>query len=809
LRPLSFAADEIARGERILVDDLGMVVTRADDTAGVEDYRAARAEFRSRTVYDRVFDEPEQTLAAAWDAMPLKRPLYFVHALPGDRNSVRESTAGQITVIHSDRWFNLPPSDKDTRRKGWDGPELELNFGLIDDPLAARRELEEGYLPMLRTWQQRGEVYCEQRTVLDKLDGDLSEVNLDDPTCLLMRIRVVNTSDRQTHAVNLNFSSRDQDGAERLNLEGNRIYAASAGKRRFRYVIKGLPAGSLVPTNSGLRWSHQLGPGAVHNLYCLIPSITLTGEDEIDALSRRDFDADARRLCDYWRRLTRLGTSIQTPEPWLNDFYKSHLRHMLVNCFKEIDSDRFHAHVGTLRYGVYADESAMMISDLDRRGYHDEARRCLDAFLHYQGTVGLPGNFQSKQGVFNGAGGHEDGGYNKNHGWIMWCMAEHWRMTRDRDWMKRAASGLVEACEWVIRERQATMTAGEDGKRPIEYGFLPAGSLEDVTDYWTWLVTNACTVWGFESLADSLADFGHPEAKRLQKEAKAFRRDVLQGLTEARIRAAVVRLRDGTYVPKYPSRLHERGRAHGWLRETLEGSIHLLITGLIPPDAPEAQWILKDFEDNLYISDEYGYAIPSFDEFWFSRGGLSMQANLLGGPLPYLYRDEIKHFLRAYFNAFASAFYPDLRMCNEHSLPELGYPRGDHFKSSDEAQSTYWLRLMFVREDGQDLYLGQALPRYWLADGQQVGIERAASHFGPLSFQITSNAAAGTLTAHLTPPTRNPPKRIFLRLRHADAKPIRSVSLNGQPYDRFDPQEEWIVLPGDGKGFQEIVARYD
>ena len=61
----------------------------------------------------------------------------------------------------------------------------------------------------------------------------------------------------------------------------------------------------------------------------------------------------------------------------------------------------------------------------------------------------------------------------------------------------------------------------------------------------------------------------------------------------------------------------------------------------------------------------------------------------------------------------------------------------------------------------------------------------------------------------LTPPARNPPKRIFLRLRHPDAKPIRSVTLNGEPYDRFDPQKEWIILPGGEKGLLEVVARYE
>ena len=218
----------------------------------------------------------------------------------------------------------------------------------------------------------------------------------------------------------------------------------------------------------------------------------------------------------------------------------------------------------------------------------------------------------------------------------------------------------------------------------------------------------------------------------------------------------------------------------GWIRETLEGSMFLLTYGLIAPDAPEATWILKDYEDNLYISDVYGYAIPNFDEFWFSRGGFSMQANLLEGPVPYLYRDEIKHFLRAYFNGFASAFYPGTMMLNEHSKPELGYPAGDHFKTSDEANVTGWLRLMFVREDGKTLYLGQGIPRYWLAAGQPLRIARAATHFGPMSLEISLEAGGRRIKAVLTPPERNPPEKIYLRLRHPEGKPIERVTRQRQ-----------------------------
>jgi hypothetical protein len=360
----------------------------------------------------------------------------------------------------------------------------------------------------------------------------------------------------------------------------------------------------------------------------------------------------------------------------------------------------------------------------------------------------------------------------------------------------------------VIRERQATMKRNADGSKPLEFGFLPTGSLEDVTDFWHWLATNSATVWGFDALAEALTDYGHPDAGRLKREARAYHDDVMRGLAESRVLAPVVRLRDCTYVPKYPSRLYERSRAHGWVRETLEGSIFLLYYKLVAPGSPDARWILEDYEDNLYISSDYGYEIPAFDAFWFSRGGFSMQAQLLDGPPPYLYRDEIKHYLRAYFNGFSSAFYPDIRMCNEHSLPELGYPAGDHFKSSDEAQSTSWLRLMFVYEDGADLYLGRAIPRYWLAQGKKIGIERDASYFGPLSWNMTSDADNGQIRATVTPPTRNHPANIFVRFRHPAGKPMQSVTVNGKPWDRFDAKKEWVVLPGDAEGAQEIVVHY-
>jgi len=451
-----------------------------------------------------------------------------------------------------------------------------------------------------------------------------------------------------------------------------------------------------------------------------------------------DYEAELSKVKKFWEGRISTGTQITTPNETLNNFYRAHLTHMLITDDREVGSDRYASRVGTFPYGVFPDESCMCISDFDRRGYKKEAEERLQMLIHYQGTVGVPGTYSTIEGQYYGAGGYECGGYNKNHGWVLWGLGEHYWYHRDREWLNCVAPSIVKACDWIISERQSTRKFDSEGKKVIEYGFLPAGSLEDVKDFGFWLATNAPTYWGFKNAARALLDIGHPEGERLLKEAEAYGKDVMAGFREAMAISPVVKLRDGTYVPHFPPRLYRRGRGFGWLRETLEGAIHLIRSEMLEPFATlegrpwseESTWILKDYEDNLYISDRYGYSVDDFERDWFSLGGFSMQSNLLCHPIPYLWRDEPKHFLRGYFNAFASAFYPDICALVEHALPTLADHNGVWFKPSDESQSTFWLRLMLIYESGNELNLAMATPREWLGDGKSIKIERAATYLG-------------------------------------------------------------------------------
>ena len=68
---------------------------------------------------------------------------------------------------------------------------------------------------------------------------------------------------------------------------------------------------------------------------------------------------------EYWRKRIQAGAQIHTAEPMINDFYKAHVSHLLINTEREVGtSNRYMAKVGTLGYGVYSNGSCMMVSDL-------------------------------------------------------------------------------------------------------------------------------------------------------------------------------------------------------------------------------------------------------------------------------------------------------------------------------------------------------------------------------------------------------------------------------------------------------------
>jgi hypothetical protein len=549
-----------------------------------------------------------------------------------------------------------------------------------------------------------------------------------------------------------------------------------------------------------------------------VPFVSLTEAAEWQKVAGLDFEAKLADVVGYWRSYVEAGGQIELPDAILNDFHKAVRAHVAISVDKDPESGLIVVPAATWAYGACGNEACWQITMLDQAGHHDRAEAYLETFLRTQSVLIPDGKFASAEGALQGLdldGGvprRSGFGYNLDQGYIMECLANHYRYTGDRAWLGRVTPNLIAACEFVIRERQGTKETGPDGDLVPEWGLLPAGHLEDNPEWRHWFAVNAHAYTGMNAIAEVLAEVGHPEAERLAREAAAYREDIRNAARRAMIEAPVVRLLDGTYVPHVPTRAGLRGREWGWFREAAYGALHLMECGVFEPDEPEVTWLLKDLEDNLFVSREWGRPVD-LERYWFSHGGITIQPNLMDLAIDYLRRGQVEHGLRALFNNFGTSLYPEVRAFTEHPVVELGHGVGPFYKTPDEAKSLVWLRAFLLREEGPALHVAPGAPRAWLAPGQAFGIQRMASFFGPVTYRVEAGAAEVNVRLVLWPGTgvelaaRRLPQELVVHLRRPDRQPIKAVTVNGQAHSDFDAAAETVRVRPAGENVV-IWVRY-
>lgn len=794
--------------------EASVFIASADDPTTFAEYRSRHA--GAKTVRQQVAEAPEQSLPGAFHGQP--RPHAVAYTLGWKHARQRFWVEPDGDVVLNKRNVTWTPG-ADSGRFCNEG-NARFFFGL-GEWIPAGRWTD---TPPALAWNLRvkhGPLVREHRCVAVPLRPDTTaEAAGDETVVLLVRIRVWNASAVPARAlIPLAYSGNSGRSANRLaagrSAQGGQddclvprsprepLTLAPDGRLlgtwQGRPALRAVAVSRMTPetTPDGLAFAEVLAPGASAELVLKIPFITLDREEELAALQALEFDECDRRAREFWSAEARRGARVETPNAHLNALHAMHPVHVSVTDHAVPGQPSLvNTSVGASTYGNFTNESCMIIEELHQRGLLDEARRRIAVWLQYQGTVGLHGRFSDHDGVFYGAGGFEQGqSYCQHHGWVLWIIARHYAVTGDAEWLRSVAPRLIQGMDWVFRQRALTRNPPPP-TRGWERGFLPAGGLEDVTDYCYWLSTNALTWRGCDAAAAALEAVGHPDAPRLRRETDAYRQDLVRGFETMRRHAPLVRLRDGRWVPHYPSRLYCRGRDCGWIRETLEGSVYLLLSGLYRPDSPQASWILDDYLDNRYMNPPFGYALELPDRTWFDRGGLSIQPNLLAGLVPHLDRDEIEVFLWMFFNCWAACYREEITAMVEHPYPVLGFSNSAHFKTSDEANAVAWLQAMFAYATPDLLHLGRALPRDWLRPGRGARAAGLHTHFGTVGIAYCPAPGGSAIEARADLDLRSPPRRILVRFRTPGRKPLREVLVNGSPHGAFDPASGDVDVTG-------------
>jgi hypothetical protein len=814
----------LAKEGPIWFAEAGVYIARADDPETFAQYRARTQGLK--TIAQRVSSHPEQSLAGAMNGQPRPHPIAYCFGCKHARQKFWVEPNGDLQLT---AWPVLRQPGRDTPKWKNEGSGRIL-FGL--DRWAPEGRFNDPW-PVMSYNQQfkRDEIRVQQKCFGVPLAGSIlaGEPAPDDTIVALVRFRFVNTGDSPALAelpvdysnkaararnrrMELVMPERYQTDTmvpvcehEQLTVDGDRLVGDFKGQPVLRLAFQTDMA--VEPAGNGVCFRKALQPGESCELLARIPFVAIESQAELEALRGLDFERCYGEMAEYWRAESRKGAQIHTPDAHLNAAYAGHLPIVLMSDFGHPNgSGIVNTSVGTATYGNYTNESVMIIEELDQRGLPEEVRRRLAPWTRYQGTVGLQGRFTDHDGVFFGTDGLESGAsYDQNHGWALWYLCRHYLHTGDRDWFAGIADNVLRGAEWVVRQRRET-TGDLPHSRGWERGFLPAGALEDVDDFFYWLSTNALTWRSLDAAATAMAQFGHPEAARLRQEADDYQRDLVRGFETARQHSPLIRLRDGRWIPHYPSRLYNRGRDLGWIRETLEGSVYLLISGLYKPKSREAGWILDDFLDTRYMNPPFGYWIEDPTAQWFDCGGFSAQPNLLAGLLPHLDRDEIEVYLWMFFNAWASCYREEVQAMVEHPSPVLGFSNSAPFKTSDQSNSMKWLAYMFVYERNGLVHLGRAIPRAWFAGDAPFSATRLSTPAGTVSIEYRPQLAANRIDALVDLDLRGKPARLLLRFRHPQRKAIRSVEVNGNPHPVLDAESGDVELPAVSGKFNVSVT---
>ena len=287
----------------------------------------------------------------------------------------------------------------------------------------------------------------------------------------------------------------------------------------------------------------------------------------------------------------------------------------------------------------------------------------------------------------------------------------------------------------------------------------------------------------------------------LERAATELRTNLLRAYRWTQAQAPALPLRNGTWIPHYPSQVHSPGKladffpgqdgGRSWCYDVEIGAHQLVPTGVFAPRDREVDQMLDHMEDVQFLSDGwFDYPAKMNEQDWFNLGGFSkVQPYYCRNCEIHALRDDVKPFVRSYFNTLAAMLNPEILTFWEHF---------NHSGAWDKTHETgYFLhqtRTMLVTERGNELWLAPFITSNWLQDGEKLAVKNAPTRFGPVSYEIVSRLSQGKVQVTIEAPTRQSPREIVLRLRAPENRPIQSVRVNGKRHSNFDERAQLVRL---------------
>lgn len=785
--PFTFFLRDVNSSNPIYIPEYDVIVTDSTDS---RDYFQVEKEILGKGLvsdFDRFNSEPEETFEAA----AARNRKQYCPTWLGVGRDLRF-----FRVTHQQKfgyWGEIFCCNHTPNVKLEDGTDhvvwLALGPGANCEVDITRR-LEEGTLPILHSTQKEEDVrynltlFATREQPLNKAEAkgsdwracyaytgghmlskeeleelkpvlDKETTNREDQLICCVRVEIVNTGNSPRYAwvkaphhrientydaengFTILKATTDNDQEASTSLQNKRIVA---GINRFEDGIMADPEMAIL-----------LQPGEVRQFVFLIPHYPVNVDKAKELRDSFDFEAHFTACREFWRTKLSQGASISVPEKAIDERIKAGLLHCDIATIGPEKEGPLLATIG--QYAPIGSESAPIIQFFDTMGWHDIAERCLDFFIARQRDDGFIQNFAR---------------YQLETGPWLWTMGEHYRLTKDENWVRRVSDSVRKGCDYLLAWRERNK---KEEYKDLGYYGLIEGKVADPEDFFHSFMLNALSYVGMHRAVEML-NVTEPEfARELREELTAYKKDIKTSFYHTLGRAPVVPVGDGSWAPFPPPCAEYDGAGalyakkdryftHGSFlsRDVLIGTTYLVLGEILDPDEIGSTFILKSNQQPV------------------TRNNATVSQ-------PYYCRHDFMHLLRGEVKPFLKTFYNQLTGLQDgetYTFWEHYFGASQH-KTHEEGWFLMQVRWMLYVEYENTLRLLSAVPRRWLEHDKEIRLENVKTHFGELNLHVESNLANGVISAVIRCSGRDNLDSIQIRLPHPEK--CRPRRVEGGVYD--------------------------
>ncbi len=467
-------------------------------------------------------------------------------------------------------------------------------------------------------------------------------------------------------------------------------------------------------------------------------------------ISSSSFEDQKRECIRTWKDILDRSIWLHTPEEIVNHAWRA----ALIGNFMIAVGDRLHYSAGNAYAKLYEGECGDTLRSLMLFGHDDAAPLLLKPLLEF-----------NRQDTRFHVAGHK-----------LQLLAYFYWLSRDADTVRAYEPLWRPSVELILNSREPAT------------GLLPKDNYAGDIKTQVYSLNSNANCWrGLRDVAAMLDDMGAAdEAGELRREADKYRKAILTAVQRSE--------RRDTKPPFIPIALLSDEPAHDPLTATRTGSYYDLMcpyvigSEVFGQGSEREDWLLGYLENHGGIAMGMVRTQPHQGQFAGEPGvnplyGLRYQLALLR-------RDDREKALVGFYGQLAQGMTRGTFIGGEGSRFLHGDANGRSFylppNSSSNAAWLVTLRYLLIQdwdadEDGNPdtLRLLYAVPRRWLADGQQTRIENAPTAFGRVSCQIESKLESGVVDIRVTPPPRAV-KTILLHAPLPAGWQIESVDVDGE-----------------------------